>query len=228
MTSSTITGPNLIMQSSITINNSSTFPTANGQFARNGNVLAVSGPEFSIRRTATGTNLPTLSLVKVLSTPLGGEGIANIDFSIDDDGTILSYARMQAIASDITDAGLWKIQLRSDGTLQDAFTIVGDDNDSQFQYLTSSNGNTRIQPTSGSARLGYFVTPQVTDFSLNLGQSGSLQIPTLANENPSLSDLSQAFGAFDGAFGYESVDGKLYVRKSAAEWVFFEKTGSVT
>ena len=128
--------------------------------------------------------------------------VGNINWNVLDSPTELTYARIQVFIQEATDAALFKIQMRSDGILQDAFIIEANDNSTQFQYLTSGNGNTRMQPL-GSARMGYFVTPQTTDFLTNLGTGGTLQIPQFSNGSTSLNDLNQAGGAFDGAIVQE-------------------------
>jgi len=115
---------------------------------------------------------------------------------------------------------------RANNGLISALSLSGDDNNQRFQMLCSGTSQFRIQPVFD--RMGYFVTPQVTDFSLNLGTAGSIEMPKIANGSPSLTDLNQAFGAFDGAFGYESVDERLYVRESSTRWVFFNADGAVT
>ncbi len=166
------------------------------------------------------------TLLKEDATPSAGDLVGEINWNLLDSPNELTYAKIQTLISDATDAGLWKVQVRSDNTLSDALIIEGNDNNTQFQFLMSSNGNTRMQPLS-SAVMGYFVTSQVTDFTLNLGTAGSLEIPRLADNNPSLSALNSAFGAFDGAFGYESVDERLYVRESSSRWVFFNADGAV-
>ncbi|MCH7697002.1 MAG: hypothetical protein IIB73_12080 [Proteobacteria bacterium] len=75
--------------------------------------------------------------------------------------------------------------------------------------------------------IGLFVTGEPDSLD-NIGNSGTLQIPILDDGSPSVTDLNQAFGAFDGAFGYESVDERLYVRESSTRWVFFNTDGAVT
>jgi hypothetical protein len=170
----------------------------------------------------------TLSLEKEDATPLDGESVAAINFNINDSGVITTYAKIQVLTSEVTDAGLWKVQVRSDNTVSDALTIEGNDNNTQFQYLMSSNGNTRIQPVS-SAVMGYFVTSQVTDFSLNVGTSGSLECPRINDGSPSLSTLNGAGGAFNTSlFVHDISDGTLYIKNSNTQWDAYARTGTVT
>jgi len=166
------------------------------------------------------------TLLKEDFSPGNGDLVGNVNWNVLD-GPELTYARIQVFIQEATDAALFKIQMRSDGTLQDAFIIEANDNSTQFQYLTSSNGNTRMQPL-GSARMGYFVTPQVTDFSLNIGQSGTLQIPQINDGSPSLNDLNAAGGAFDGAIVHDINDGDLYIRANSGRWDRYIRDGTVT
>ncbi len=168
------------------------------------------------------------TLLKEDASPGNGDLIGNFNWNILDSPTELTYARMQVFIQDATDAALWKIQLRSDNILQDALIIEGNDNNTQFQYLTSGNGNTRMQPL-GSARMAYFVTPQVTDFSLNSGTSGSLECPRINDGSPSLSTLNGAGGAFNTSlFVHDISDGTLYVKNSNIQWDAYARTGTVT
>lgn len=170
------------------------------------------------------------TLLKEDATPTAGDLVGEINWNVLDSPTELTYARIQTLISDATDAGLWKVQVRSDNTLSDALIIEGNDNSTQFQFLMSSNGNTRMQPLS-SAVMGYFVTSQVTDFSSNIGSSGTLEIPTISDGSPSVNDLNAAFGSFDGAMGIDlaqSPNPRLYVRRSASEWEFWNGNGSIT
>lgn len=167
------------------------------------------------------------NLLKEDASPGNGDLIGAVNWNVLDSPTELTYARIQVFIQNATDAALFKIQMRSDGTLQDAFIIEANDSSSQFQYLTSGNGNTRMQPL-GSARMGYFVTPQVTDFSLNIGTSGSLEIPRINNGSPSLNDLNAAGGAFNTSlFVHDISDGSLYAKNSNTQWDVYARTGTI-
>lgn len=166
------------------------------------------------------------TLLKEDSSPGAGDLIGNINWNVLDSPTESTYARIQTLIQDATDAAIFKIQLRSDNTLQDALIIEGNNNSTQFQLLTSSNGNTRIQPAS-TTRIGYFVTPHLNNFSVNIGTAGTLEIPQINDGSPSLNDLNAAFGAFDGAMGQDINDGKLYIRKSSTTWSFYNESGTV-
>lgn len=54
-----------------------------------------------------------------------------------------------------------------------------------------------------------------------------MEIPQINDGSPSLTDLNSAFGAFDGAIGFDISDGKFYVRKSSAAWSFYTEDGTV-
>ncbi len=167
------------------------------------------------------------TLLKEDASPGNGDLIGNVNWNVLDSPTELTYARMQVFIQEATDAALWKIQLRSDGTLQDAFIIEANDSNSQFQFLLSSNGNTRIQPL-GSTRAAYFVTPQTTDFLTVLGTSGTLEFPRINDGNPSVNDLNSAAGAFDTSLVVHDInDGTLYVKNSNTQWDFYTRSGTV-
>ena len=84
-----------------------------------------------------------------------------------------------------------------------------------------------MQPSVGV--MGYFVTTQVEDFSLNVGLSGSLECPRINNGSPSVNDLNSAGGAFNTSlFVHDISDGTLYVKNSNTQWDFYARTGTIT
>ena len=223
------TTDNIIVSKTLTINSNATNPDSNGQFTRNVNVVGLQADSFDVRRDSTVVSgePAELSIRKLANSINTGVTIAAINFQTGI-STATTWARISAgpIDASGTDNGFLSFNVRADNGLISALALNGDDNNQRFQLLCSGTSQFRIQPVFD--RMGYFVTPQVTDFSLVLGTAGSLEIPRLANNSPSLTDLNQAFGAFDGAFGYESVDERLYVRESSSRWVFFAASGAVT
>lgn len=177
--------------------------------------------------TSVGGDGANYTLLKEDNTPLPGELIGNVNWNVLDGVTETTYARIQTFIQEATDAGLWKVQVRSDNILSDALIIEGNENNTQFQFLLSSNGNTRIQPL-GSTRAAYFVTPQTTDFLTNLGTSGTLEFPRINDGNPSVNDLNSAAGAFNTSLVVHDIaDGTLYVKNSNTQWDFYTRSGTV-
>ena len=224
---SSITTPNAIISNTLTLNDNAGDPNANGMFARNGTTTAVYSPEFEVRHASTiAGDEAILQLVKEDSTPLDGENIGAVNFIVDDDGVDTIYGSIAVENIDVTDNSELSLNVRAGNGLIAAATFQGDDNNQRIMMIGGGTDQFRIQPAAG--QMGYFCTTQVTDFSLNIGTSGSLEIPQINDGSPSLTDLNQAFGAFDGAIGHDISDGKLYVRKSSTVWSYYSEGGTVT
>lgn len=176
------------------------------------------------------TDFSQFVLTKVNSSPSADEVIGSVIWQIDDDGTITNYGDITVTATDISDNSVMSFFIRADNGLISGMSLVGDDNNQRIMMLMGGTDQARIQPLLGE--MGYFVTNQVTDFSLIIGTAGSLEMPLIADGSPSLTDLNQAFGAFDGAHGVDTVDNggakRLYVRVSSTEWIYFDEDGSIT
>lgn len=202
-------------------------PVSTGELRRNGSSVKWEADSFDIRRTTlVSAEASTLNLIKIDSGAVANDDVGTISFQVFDTPTLTTYGDITVTITNATDAGVMVFNVRADNGLLGAMSLTGDDNNQRFMMLMGGTDQARIQPSLGE--MGYFVTTQVTDFSLVIGTSGSLEIPRLADNSPTLAALNSAFGAFDGAFGYESVDEKLYVRESATRWVFFNTDGAVT
>lgn len=205
------TSPNLILNSTLTIQDSSTDPIANGIFSRNGNVLGLEIPEFTVRRTTTtDIDFVDLSLVKVDASPGSGDNIAALNYSVDDSGVIIKYAQTRAELRDATDAGRYYISVRADNnsSLVDAIEIIGDDNNLQ----SFINVNARISSDllfgveSGVTDLKIF--PQVNTIGITLdnasytvGSAGTLGPPIVTSLGANKEAADAAFGNHDGNIG---------------------------
>ena len=226
-TATTFTAPNVIITSTQTLNDSSAYPTASGMFSRNGTVTSLYAPEFEVKNeSSVAAEQAEIKIVKVDSTPLATENIGELSFIIRDTGVETDYASIAAVVSDVTDAGTLAIYVRANNSLSTAVTIKGDDNNAQ--YVWSYTDETRIISSSGN--MGFFTKADtgVIDFSSNIGTSGTITLPWINDGSPSLTDLNQAFGAFDGAIGHDINDGKLYVRTSSGAWSYYSRDGTVT
>jgi len=192
-------------------------------------VFQIQAEQFEMKRDSTVvTGEPaTLSLRKLADSINTGIEIAEINFQTGIT-TATTWANISGgpIDASGTDNGFIRLNVRANNGLISALSILGDDNNQRFQMICSGTSQFRIQPAFD--RMGYFVTPQVTDFSLNLGTAGSIEIPIISDGSPSLTDLNQAFGAFDGAIGHDIFDGTLYIRTSSTEWSFYSQSGTVT
>ena len=225
--SSSLTTPNIICSNTFTLSDNAGDPNANGMFARNGTTTSVYSPEFEVRHdSTTAGDEAILQLVKEDSTPQNGESVGAVNFTVDDDGVDTIYGSVAVENIDVTDNSALSLNVRADNGLIAACVFHGDDNNQRIMMLGGGTDQFRIQPVLG--QMGYFCTTQVTDFSLNIGTSGSLEIPQINDGSPSLTDLNSAFGAFDGAIGYDINDGKLYVRKSSSAWSYYSESGTVT
>lgn len=225
-----ITTPNIIISGALTLNDSSTDPDANGQFTRNGSVVGLQADSFDVRRNSTvATGEPAeINIRKLADSITLGTTIGSINFQTGIT-TATTWADISAgtlVGSGDSDASFLQFLVRANDGLTNAVSIQGYDSDGDIQFLFGANDSVRLQPVLQP--MGYFVTPQATDFLTNIGTGGTLEIPTIADSNPSLNDLSSGFGAFDGACGYESIDERFYIRESATRWVYFEAAGAVT
>lgn len=225
----TVTSNNLLLQNTLTFNSGGVDPTADGQFARNGVVMGLQTDSFDVRRDSTVVSgePAEIKIRKLANSILTGVEIGTLSFQTGITTAVTwGDVGVGTLVGSGTAASFLALRVRADDGLITAASFQGDDNNQRIQMLMGGTTQARIQPSFD--RMGYFVTPQVTNFSLVLGTGGSLEIPRLSNNSPSLTDLNQAFGAFDGAFGYESVDERLYVRESSSRWVFFAASGAVT
>lgn len=225
--SSTLGGSNVVLDNSLILNDGSAFPVSSGEFTRNGTIVSVFAPIFEVmNETSVAAEQAQLNLTKVDSAPANGEEVAEINFLTRDTGVEVIYGSIAVENVDVTDNAAMSLNVRADNGLIAGMIISGDDNNQRFNIFIGGSGQSRIQPVLD--RMGYFVTPQVTDFSLNLGTAGSLEIPILTDGSPNNAALNSAFGAFDGAMGYETVDNRLYIREGNLDWSFWTRDGAVT
>jgi len=224
-----VTTNNAIIKNTLTINNSSTNPASDGQFTRNVAVVGLQADSFDVRRDSivVSSEPAEIKLRKLANSITSGTEIATVSFQTGiTTATTWGDIGVGTLVGSGADASFLSLRVRADNGLITAVSFQGDDNNQRVQMLMGGTSQARIQPSFD--RMGYFVTPQVTNFSLVIGTAGSIEIPVLSNGSPSVTDLNQAFGSFDNAFGYESVDERFYVRESATRWVFFDADGAVT
>lgn len=190
---------------------------------RDVNVLSlVDGRLTLLRHDAAETDQgeAEMRILKEVEEPSALEPIGDLDFGIAEPstGTFVTYATIQAIAKTIPNSGILSLQVRTDNSLHDALVIEGNPGSSpQTIFKVGINANARMQPT-GISKMAYFVSEQTEDLSVQIGQSGTLEIPRLSNNNPSKNQLDAAFGNFLGVIGYETVDSILYIKVSTTEW----------
>jgi len=226
-----LTSPNLITNNTLIINDSTTNPTANGIFSRNGNVLGLEIPEFAVRRTTTtGTDFTSLNIVKVDASPGSGDQISRLNYQIDDSGVIITYAQTRAELRDATDAGRYYISVRADNnsSLVDAIEIIGDDNN----LASFINVNARISSNlvfgveSGSTDLKIFpalnsIGITFDNVSYTIGSSGTNQIPHVDVLPASAAGADSVFGTHQAAAGIFDNDVNtltLFVRQEDGNW----------
>lgn len=229
------TSPNLILNNTLTIQDSSTDPIANGIFSRNGNVLGLEIPEFAVRRTTTtDTDFAELSLVKVDASPGSGDNIAALNYSVDDSGVIIKYAQTRAELRDATDAGRYYISVRADNnsSLVDAIEIIGDDNNlASFININArissdlvfgvESGATDLKIFPAINNLGIVVQDNV---SFTVGTGGMLAVPALSVFGAdSKAQLDVAYGTHKGAIGLSdgTAPGTMYMRHDNGNWSKF-------
>jgi len=228
----TITGPNAILSETLTINDNSANPGANGQFTRNGNVVGLQADEYSVRHvTTTGTDMSELSLIKVDTSPTTGDLLAAVNFGVEDTGVLTNYAAIQVLAQDQPDAGELRLQVRANNNnsvFVNALTVRGDDNNlAAFASLNArletdvvfgvETGATDLKIYPAVNALGLVVQDNV---SFNVGSDGTVAIPVVGGL-ASAAAADAAAGDHKGAMvildpGSTSVT--LYVRQINGNW----------
>ena len=232
-TPSSYTAPAIIVINNLVFNDSLALPTFNGEFRRSGDITAVQSPEFAVLRNSIVVNAEPaeLSIRKLADSLTLGTTVATLNFQSGLSSAV-TWADLSAgpLVGSGTDASFLQFLIRADNALINAVSIQGNDNDGDVQFLFGANDPVRLQPVLQP--MGYFVTPQATDFLTNIGTSGTIEMPMINDGSPSVTDLNQAFGAFDGAFGVDidlvGNNERIYVRISATEWLFFNAGGSIT
>lgn len=180
--------------------------------SRNQPTLAASGAALVLTRSDTGAAI--------------GDEAGEISFNIND-GSEKNYAVINAVwdnSSGGDDATRLDFKLLTDDSLQTPFILRGSAITSG-KMSVEIGGEGFIKAQSGV--LGFFVTsdPAITD---SVGNSGTIQLPTINDGSPSLADLNAAFGAYDGACGYDENNGRFYIRKSSTVWSYYSESGTVT
>jgi len=225
-TNTSLTSPNLITDATLVINDSSTFPIADGVFSRNGDSLLLQSPIFQIQRNTTGTLSGDFNLTKVDATPSGNDPIYKINFTLFDSPNNITYSQIRGEIRDVTDAGKLYLSVRSDNnsSLVDAIEIIGDDNNSlafmNINARISSDlafgveiGSTDLKIFPGLNSLGIVVQDNV---AFTVGSNGTLAGP-IVNSTPPLTDVGMDadFGDHIGAEGgyVTSASTVLHVQK---------------
>jgi len=222
----TYTAPNIIVNESLFISNNGLFPVTEGFLQRNNDTISLYIPIFEIMNaTSVDDELAQLNLTKVDPNPANGDLVAEINFLTRDTGVEVEYGSILVENIDVTDNAVMSFLVRANNGLVTAMSLTGDDNNQRFMMICAGSDQFRIQP--GLGRMAYFVTPQVFDFSANIGTAGTIEIPQFSNASPSVNDLNSTLGAFDGAMGHNTSDGKLYIRKSATVWSFYNESGTI-
>jgi len=189
--------------------------------------LRVKPGELELNHFSSGASeAALLSLIKEDVSPLDNENIGTIAFTVFDTPTETTYAQIQGLTDDVTNSGALALKIRADNALSTALSIFGDDNNTQYAH--SYTDESRLFPVTGNMLFSVKAQSGLNDFSSNVGTSGTMIIPFINDGSPSLTDLNQAFGAFDGAIGLDINDGKLYVRESSSSWSYYAQTGTVT
>lgn len=184
------------------------------------------GLTYIEKESSVTADVAELRLKKIDASPIAADNVGQLTFVIEDTGVETQYAAILGAISDVTDAGSIGIQVRANNSLATAVNIEGDDNNAQ--YYMGFKDEFRMVPITGN--MAYFTRAETgaRDFSSNIGTSGTLQIPWINDGSPSLTDLNQAFGAFDGAMGLDVADGDLYIRNDSATWNRYVRDSTVT
>lgn len=229
-TASNLSGKNIILDNTLTINDSSAVPIANGNFSRDGGDMLLQNDSFQLWRASTGAGDPaTMAVRKLDDTISNNDNLGSYQFKTGTTGAGTIWGEIEVLsAATGSDASRMLLKIRSDNSLSTSLTLQGDDNNSEF-ILGMAGQTPRIAPITVGGVIGHFVTDVGNDFLLNIGTAGSLEIPfVFFVSTPSLTDLNQRFGAFDGAMGHDINADRLYIRKSSTEWSYWARDGSIT
>ena len=233
MTATQFSGDFILLQNSLTFNDSTTNPVGDGELTRNGDSMILQSPIFQIQRATTGTFSGDFNLTKVDAAPSGGEPIYKINFNLFDSPTSITYAQIVGRIEDVTDAGILEFGVRSDGVSNvNALTIEGSTSTSNRTFV-SLNVESRIgsdlkfQAPTGSTdlkifpalnQLGIVVQDNV---SFTVGSAGMLAAPITNTLPGSAAGADAVFGDHDGAIGFFDSGGAnltLLVRQLNGDW----------
>lgn len=237
-----LTGANIILSNSFVINDSSTDPVGNGEFSRNGNVLGLEIPEFSVRRTITGAlGFANMNIVKVDDTPSGGDPIGELNFQVDDVG-LITYTSILSKIKSPTNAGILELNVLVDDIPNvNALTIEGDLSTPNRTFV-SLNTESRIgsdlkfQVTAGSTDLKIFPAQNMLGIVVQdnnpftVGDNGMLAMPSIILPAvKTRTNMDAALGTHKGAFGFdEGLLIRLWIRHNSGSWYGFDFDASVT
>lgn len=244
MTSTLFSGDFIILNNSLTFNDSTTDPIGNGELTRNGPVMGLQIPTFQLQAEATGTSFGELVLLKIDSDPSDAEPIYQIDFNVNDDGTTITYAQIEAGIQHITNnSGFLEFNVIAKDTANaKALTLIGSSTIvgrtfASFDARISSDlilqdvdeGTTDLKIYPGLNTMGIVVQ---NNLSFTVGTLGTLAMPLSidTNDPPTISELDGLFGDHIGAHGtYGAGTGlSIYVKMNTGDWARFEVSSFVT
>lgn len=232
MTPTLLSGDFILLQNSLTFNDSTTDPVGDGEITRNGNTVKLFASDFELRNTLAGAvNKPNIILYKNDPDANNGDEIGSLRFDGNNSSEIQTqYAQILAGIGDVSDFGILSLRVRGDNSgLTTGLQLEGDDNISNRSYLTvNARINSglgfgfdgvgslvaKISPLSASTTLGIVVQDNV---SFTVGSEGILACPTL-NNTPPTSDagMDGDLGTHKGAHGLyvTSTSTVLFVMKA--------------
>ena len=226
----TSSGAGILIDRSLTFNDSTTNPVGDGELTRNGDSVILQSPAFQIQRVTTGTFSGDFNLTKVDAAPSGGEPIYKINFALFDSPTTTIYSQIRAEIRDVTDAGRLYLSVRADNvSLVDAIEIIGDDNNLQsFMNIISrissnlvfgvESGVTDLKIFPALNALGIVVQDNV---SFTVGSLGTNAIPISATLPSTAVQADGLFGNHKGAEGmFDNGSGTLtkFIRQADGNW----------
>jgi hypothetical protein len=238
---------NIDLDGKLTINDTSTKAAADGEMVRDGSTIELQIPQLRVSTEDTlSTGFAHLNLAKVDASPGSGDVVGNLSFSIDDSGTLTTYARVHAEAADVTDAGTIELQVRTNGsaTFDDALVIEGSASTTGKSFMAVNAkvaSNLEFEPVSGGT--DYKIFPSLNQLGISVedntsytvGAQGTIAIPThnMAT-TPTAAQLDTEFGTHKGASGLDEpttpgVDNaRLFVRNSDGSWYSFNASARFT
>ena len=183
--SSTLTGDNLILNNTLSINDSSLDPSSDGQFSRNGDRLGLQIPEFEItRNTETDSIFAELTIIKLDSSIPDNSSIARLNFKLTDTPSIIrqDVARLSTFLTQNSGAGRLDFDILSNfPSVTTAMSIEGAENTSNTTVSmfgkVHMNGNAITLDTNKTTSIDGSTADQIdflTASSLRMSITNSL------------------------------------------------------
>lgn len=236
-------GAGILIDQSLTFNDSTTNPIGNGELTRNGDDMKIFADNFELRNTLIGSSGTAnfVSYRRNTTNASSGDELGSIRFDGSNASNVqTAYAQVLAGISDLPGSGVLALRVRADNSgLITGLQLEGDEDVASRTYLTvnsiiNSNllfgnengvggtfkiGVDSVEGAGANTTLGLVVEDNV---SYTVGSSGTLAMPVEPSLSPTLATLNAAFGTHDGAMGIFDTSAAnviVAIRARSDEWI---------